>query len=117
MKMFKKIGFFAVTAASLFAFSTNTYAATYYYVYTSSGTAINVRSGPSTSYPIMTTVPSGSRQAFYCYKVGQTVTGLYGTSNIWDQVTVVKNGVANIGYISDTYVKTGSDSPVLIKCD
>lgn len=117
MKMFKKIGFFTVTAASLFAFSTNAFAVMSYTVSSSSGAPINMRSGPSTSYPIMASIPSGTKVPVYCYKTGQTVTGKYGTSNVWDQIQYTVNGVTNIGYVSDTYVYTGSDSPVVIKCN
>lgn len=118
MKLFKKVSFFTVIAIALFAFSTNVFASVMYYtVSTSSGVPVNMRSGPGTSYPIMASIPSGTKVPVYCYKTGTTVTGKYGTSNIWDQVAYTVNGVTNIGYVSDTYVYTGSDSPVVIKCD
>ncbi|MEU0060961.1 SH3 domain-containing protein, partial [Streptomyces sp. NPDC006334] len=47
--------------------------------------------------------------AIYCQTPGTSVSGPYGTSSIWD----------NIGsgqYVSDTYVRTGSDGYVASRC-
>lgn len=45
----------------------------------------------------------------YCQTPGSTVTGPYGTSNIWDNIS-------NSQYISDAYVNTGSDGYVADRC-
>ncbi|MER5842527.1 SH3 domain-containing protein [Streptomyces prasinus] len=73
------------------------------------GVQLNVRSGPGTSYGIVRTLPAGSRVPIYCQTPGTTVTGPYGTSNIWDNIS-------NGQYVSDAYVKTGSDGYVASRC-
>ncbi|MER7954849.1 MULTISPECIES: peptidase [unclassified Streptomyces] len=73
------------------------------------GTRVNVRSGPGTQYAVVRSLPAGSWVAIRCQTPGQTITGPYGTTNIWD----------NIGsgeFISDAYVKTGSDGYVAPRC-
>jgi biotin carboxyl carrier protein len=72
------------------------------------GIALNVRTGPSTSNAAIGSVPDGGTVFLTCFKRGTTVTGTFGTSNIWDKV--------GSGYVSDTYVNTGSDSPVVPAC-
>ncbi|WP_428837925.1 SH3 domain-containing protein [Streptomyces thermocarboxydus] len=76
---------------------------------TAPGYQVNVRSGPGTSYPIIKVLPEGTRVAIYCQRPGTTVTGPYGTSNIWDNV-------ANGEYVSDAYVYTGSDGYIRPRC-
>ncbi|MEU0755434.1 SH3 domain-containing protein [Streptomyces albogriseolus] len=73
------------------------------------GVRLNVRSGPGTGYPIVRVLPEGSRVAIYCQTTGTTVTGPYGTSNIWDNIS-------NGQYVSDAYVHTGSDGYVASRC-
>ncbi|GGL88597.1 hypothetical protein GCM10010129_35520 [Streptomyces fumigatiscleroticus] len=73
------------------------------------GVRLNVRSGPGTSYGIVRVLPEGTSVPIYCQRPGTTVTGTYGTSNIWDNIS-------NGEYVSDTYVKTGSDGYVASRC-
>ncbi|MDT7845170.1 SH3 domain-containing protein [Streptomyces justiciae] len=73
------------------------------------GYRVNVRSGPGTSYPIVRVLPEGAQVAILCQTPGTTVTGPYGTSNIWD---CIYSGE----YISDTYVQTGSDGYIRPRC-
>lgn len=73
------------------------------------GVRLNVRSGPGTTYPIVKVLPEGSRVAIYCQTPGTSVTGPYGTSNIWDNI-------ASGEYVSDAYVKTGSDGYIRPRC-
>ncbi|MFC4469154.1 SH3 domain-containing protein [Streptomyces xiangluensis] len=70
---------------------------------------VNVRSGPSTSYAIVGRLSAGTRVTIYCQTPGQTITGPMGTSNIWDRIGSGR-------YISDTYVRTGSDGYVAPRC-
>jgi uncharacterized protein YraI len=70
---------------------------------------LNVRSGPGTDYTIVRVLPEGSRVLIYCQSPGTTVTGPYGTSNIWDNIN-------NGQYVSDAYVNTGSDGYVASRC-
>ncbi|MFE9020676.1 SH3 domain-containing protein [Streptomyces sp. NPDC007808] len=73
------------------------------------GVRLNVRSGPGTSYPIIKVLPEGSRVAIYCQRPGTWVSGPYGSTNIWDNI-------ANGEYVSDAYVRTGSDGYIRPRC-
>ncbi|MFI8204686.1 SH3 domain-containing protein [Streptomyces sp. NPDC085937] len=73
------------------------------------GVRLNVRSGPGTSYSIVRVLPEGSRVAIYCQRPGTRVTGPYGTSAIWDNIS-------NGQYVADAYVYTGSDGYVASRC-
>ncbi|HEU4965003.1 MAG TPA: peptidoglycan DD-metalloendopeptidase family protein [Bacilli bacterium] len=74
------------------------------------GADLNIRSGPGTGYSIVGQVSDGQKVTIYCQAHGSTVTGTYGTSNIWDRIGSGK-------YISDTYVYTGSDGLVAPLCN
>ncbi|MGW0678413.1 hypothetical protein [Streptomyces sp. NPDC002767] len=73
------------------------------------GSSVNVRSGPGTGYSIVKVLPTGSRVVIFCQTPGETVSGYYGTSNIWDNV-------GNGEYVADAYVNTGSDGYVAPRC-
>ncbi|MFE1771822.1 peptidase [Streptomyces sp. NPDC059008] len=73
------------------------------------GYRVKVRKGPGTNYPVVRLLPEGARIEIRCQRHGQRVSGPYGTSDVWD----------NIGsgqYVSDTYVRTGSDVMVAPRC-
>nr|WP_128382149.1 SH3 domain-containing protein [Streptomyces cavernae] len=96
-------GVATTTAASTIA----TAAVRYYPI--APGVTLNVRSGPGTGYRIVRVLREGSQVPIFCQRPGETVTGPYGTSNIWDNI-------ANGAYVSDTYVRTGSDGYVAARC-
>lgn len=73
------------------------------------GVRLNVRSGPGTNYSIVKVLPEGVSVPINCQTPGTWVMGPYGTSNIWDNI-------ANGQYVSDAYVKTGSDGYVTVRC-
>ncbi|MDN0197984.1 SH3 domain-containing protein [Streptomyces sp. S.PNR 29] len=73
------------------------------------GVRLNVRSGPGTGYPIVKVLPEGAQVAIYCQSPGTTVTGPYGTTNIWDNI-------ASGQFVSDAYVNTGSDGYIRPRC-
>ncbi len=73
------------------------------------GYRLNVRSGPGTSYALVRVLPEGATVTINCQRPGETVTGPYGTSNIWDNI-------ASGQYVSDTYLLTGSDGYVAPRC-
>ncbi|WP_367321557.1 SH3 domain-containing protein [Streptomyces sp. HUAS ZL42] len=73
------------------------------------GVRLNVRNGPGTNYTIVRVLPEGSRVPIYCQTPGTTVSGPYGTSNIWDNISDGQ-------YVSDAYVLTGSDGYVASRC-
>ncbi|MFE9098348.1 SH3 domain-containing protein [Streptomyces sp. NPDC007264] len=73
------------------------------------GVRLNVRSGPGTGYPIVRVLNEGAYVPIYCQTPGTWVTGTYGTSNIWDNIS-------NGEFVSDAYVNTGSDGYVASRC-
>ncbi|ONI87165.1 metalloendopeptidase [Saccharothrix sp. ALI-22-I] len=75
---------------------------------TDSGAAVTIRSGPGTSYSAVGSVASGATVTISCQAKGETITGKYGTTNLWDKI--------GSGYISDAFVYTGSDGQVAPDC-
>jgi uncharacterized protein YraI len=73
------------------------------------GVRLNVRSGPGTTYSIVRILPEGAYVPIFCQKPGQSVTGPYGASNIWDNIDSGQ-------YVADAYVNTGSDGYVASRC-
>ncbi|GAA3150771.1 MULTISPECIES: SH3 domain-containing protein [Streptomyces] len=70
---------------------------------------VNVRSGPGTSYGKVGRLAAGTRVTIHCQKPGEKVTGPTGTSKLWDRIGSGR-------YVSDTYVRTGSDGYVAPRC-
>jgi uncharacterized protein YraI len=98
----------AVAVAVAVAAGTGTALAATGTVHTDSGEAVNVHSGPHTSAAVVGSVANGASVSISCQTYGDTVTGKYGTSDIWDKIPS--------GYITDTYVYTGSDGLVAPLC-
>lgn len=73
------------------------------------GYRLNVRSGPSTNSAVVRTLPAGTSVSIRCQRYGQRVSGPYGTSEIWDCI-------GSGQYVSDAYIKTGSDGFVAQRC-
>jgi uncharacterized protein YraI len=73
------------------------------------GSPLNVRSGPSSNYDAWRTVADGSTVTILCQQQGQSVTGTYGTTTLWD---FLSNG----GMVSDAYIYTGSDGQLVNTC-
>lgn len=73
-----------------------------------SGSSLTVRSGPGTNYAAVGSVADGATVTIRCQAVGESITGTYGTTNLWDHI--------GSGYISDAYVYTGSDGRVAPDC-
>ncbi|MGW4726838.1 SH3 domain-containing protein [Streptomyces sp. S1] len=73
------------------------------------GYRLNVRSGPGTQYPLVRSLPLGATVAISCQKYGEWVTGPYGTTRVWDSIAPGE-------YVSDSYVRTGSDGFVAPRC-
>ncbi|MEU2062090.1 SH3 domain-containing protein [Streptomyces sp. NPDC013455] len=73
------------------------------------GVRLNVRSGPGTQYNLVRVLPEGVRVPIYCQTPGTTVSGPYGTTNIWD---LIDSGE----YVSDAFVHTGSDGYIAPRC-
>ena len=73
------------------------------------GTPLTIRSSASTSGTAIGSLADGAYFAISCQKRGQSVTGTYGTTTLWDKV--------GGGYVSDAYVSTGSDGQVAPTCN
>ncbi|MGP3984606.1 SH3 domain-containing protein [Streptomyces sp. KR80] len=73
------------------------------------GYRLNVRSAPRTDSRRVRVLPEGSRVTIHCQTPGESVRGPYGRSSIWDKIGPGE-------YVSDTYVKTGSDGYVAPRC-
>jgi uncharacterized protein YraI len=73
------------------------------------GVELHVRSGPGVNYSIVKTLRAGSSVPILCQSPGDTVSGYYGTSKIWDCI-------GNAQFVSDAYVKTDSDGYVAPRC-
>lgn len=78
-------------------------------VNTVSGVSLNVRAQPTTNSSIVGSVADGQRVSIYCQIRGQTITGTYGTSSLW-------NRIGSGRYIPDAYTYTGSDGQVAPSC-
>ncbi|MFE3037676.1 peptidase [Streptomyces canus] len=98
-----------LTGALLMVGAATAEAATVRYYPVAPGYRLNVRSGPGTSYTIIRVLTVDVKVPIYCQTPGTTVTGPYGTSNIWDNIS-------NGEYVSDAYVNTGSDGYVADRC-
>jgi uncharacterized protein YraI len=73
-----------------------------------SGSSLNARSGPATSYPVVATYPSGGTLPVVCQAAGQQV----GTTSVWNRLT-------SGAWVTDRYVSTPSStgfSSVLPRC-
>ncbi|WP_344614386.1 hypothetical protein [Dactylosporangium salmoneum] len=73
------------------------------------GAALTVRSGPGTGYTGWRTIANGASVTLLCQTSGESVTGTYGTTKLWD---LLSNG----GMVSDAYIYTGSDGQVVNSC-
>ncbi len=73
------------------------------------GDPMNVRASASTSATIKGLAANYAKVTIECYVEGDSVTGTFGTSTIWDRI-----GPGH--YVSDTYLLTGSDEPVAPHC-
>jgi len=72
------------------------------------GASLTVRAGASTSTAAVGSVADGATVHISCQKRGQSITGTFGTSTLWDKI--------GAGFISDAYVSTGSDGQVAPTC-
>jgi uncharacterized protein YraI len=101
---------FVVAATTLLAVlgTAGTASATSYTVNTA-GANLTVRSAPGAWSTAWGSVSDGSSVNVQCQVHGGTVTGTYGTSDVWDQL-------ASGGFVSDTYVYTGHDGLFMTKC-
>jgi hypothetical protein len=74
-----------------------------------SGAPLTIRAGASTSTSAVGSVADGAYVTITCQKSGQSISGTYGTSSLWDKIAG--------GYVADAYVSTGSDGRVAPDCN
>ncbi|SFA92065.1 SH3 domain-containing protein [Amycolatopsis marina] len=77
---------------------------------TTAGDPLNVRRAPTTSSTVVGTVNNGTEVSIDCQTQGTRVSGRLGTTSLWDYVPSLN------GYVSDAYVRTGSDGQVAPSC-
>lgn len=73
------------------------------------GYTLTVRKRPNSSAKAVRKLKDGASVRIICQTQGENVTGTYGTSTLW-------NKLARGGYVSDTYIFTGSDGRVAPDC-
>lgn len=73
------------------------------------GYQVNVRTGPGTNYSVSRVLPLGASVTIRCQCPGTTVSGPYGTTDLWDCI-------GNGQFVSDAYVHTGADGYVAGSC-
>jgi surface antigen len=73
---------------------------------------LNLRQGPNGSTALIGCVPYNTTITIDCTANGNSVTGPYGATTLWDHTTY--NNKA--GYVSDAYVYTGQSGPVAGPC-
>lgn len=72
------------------------------------GAPLTVRASATTASAAVGSVDDGATVKITCQKRGQSVTGTYGTTTLWDKIAG--------GYVSDAYISTGSDGQVAPTC-
>ena len=72
------------------------------------GAPLTVRADASTGSAAVGSVADGAQVTISCQKRGESVSGTYGTSTLWDKI--------GAGFVSDAYVSTGADGQVAPTC-
>lgn len=72
------------------------------------GAPLTIRQGASTTTDAVGSIADGANVTIHCQKIGQSVTGTYGTSKLWDKI--------GAGFVADAYVATGSDGRIAPEC-
>jgi surface antigen len=73
------------------------------------GYTLTVRDAPNSGGAKVRKLGDGANVTIVCQTVGEQTTGTYGTSKLWDKLI-------HGGYVSDTYIYTGSDGRVAPEC-
>lgn len=73
---------------------------------------LNLRSGPSSTSPVVGCIPTNVTITITCTSRGSNVSSSYGTTNLWDRTSYA----GKTGFVSDAWVYTGSWNPVAADC-
>jgi len=76
---------------------------------------IKVGQYPSTNLPIVGHLSYNQVVTIRCYYIGQTITGPYGPTNIWDSIIGYQTNNYD-GIASDAWIYTGSNTPKVPAC-
>ncbi|MFC5476259.1 peptidoglycan DD-metalloendopeptidase family protein [Paraherbaspirillum soli] len=71
--------------------------------------AVNLRNAPSLSADIIGSLQNGAKVLLACYAYGDSVDGNWGKTTLWYKLTTKQ-------WISDGFVNTGSNNPVVAAC-
>ncbi|MET9659332.1 peptidoglycan DD-metalloendopeptidase family protein [Streptomyces sp. NPDC006510] len=74
-----------------------------------SGLPLQIRSAPGLGAQVIGSLANGSGVTISCYGRGDTVEGIGGATDIW-------NKLPNGGWITDGFLETGSNEPVVPAC-
>jgi mannosyl-glycoprotein endo-beta-N-acetylglucosaminidase len=85
-------------------FATPAYADTNTGTVSTAGTALNLRTGPATTYERIGSLARGTHITIACQTTGQQINGRVSTSAVWDLLTTG-------GYVSHAYVAGGTAPP------
>ena len=76
------------------------------------GIGLHIRLGPDYTGASIGIVSDGATLSIGCTTRGETVSGPFGPTDLWDYVSY--NG--QVGYVSDGYLNTGTNDPVAPSC-
>jgi uncharacterized protein YraI len=102
------VAVFVAVIGLILAFAVPAFAATG--TISTAGDPVNVRRAPTTNSTIVSSAPNGRAVTIDCQTTGTSVTGHLGTSTLWDYIPALG------GYVSDTYVQTGSSGRIAPDC-
>ncbi len=72
------------------------------------GSSLTIRADASNASASVGTVANAAQVTITCQKIGESVTGTYGASTLWDKI--------GAGFVPDAFVSTGSDGQVAPTC-
>ncbi|GAA1698832.1 hypothetical protein GCM10009733_111610 [Nonomuraea maheshkhaliensis] len=75
------------------------------------GRMLNIRTGPSTAYPIVGQLRNGTTVRIYCQISREEIVGLYGPTRLWDKIHKDREW-----YVADALVRTGTMKQVAPTC-
>ncbi len=74
-----------------------------------SGLPLNIRNAPALSGAVTGSLANGTVVTITCYVRGDAVEGIGGVTNVWDQLS-------GGGWVTDAFLETGSNAPVVPLC-
>jgi uncharacterized protein YraI len=85
-------------------------------VVTRQGGPLHIRAEANTNpgTEVVGNIPAGTVVKLACHVTGQSVTGPFGTSTIWNRIADGQG--FPVGYLADSHLFTGSDDPVVPGC-